>query len=432
MIGKEVSHYKILEKIGVGGMGEVYLAQDMRLGRNIALKFLPKNLMSDFTARERFKREARAAAALNHPNIITVHEIGEFEDLIYISMEYIEGENLAEKIDINKDSDKKNEIVPLNKKQLNEIVSILLEVCYGLERAHKVGIIHRDIKLENVIISNEGRIKILDFGLAKHGEGTELTEESCAMGTAYYISPEQLKGDEIDQRSDIWSLGVVMYAMVTRNLPFCGRTMMETIYSIINKEPQPVSELKDVIPTEFSRIINGCLQKKPSERYQQLTEVIKDLKRFKEGLYKKKSKLRKKNESLRFLSRLSPRITVSVMAVILLIALFFFTPITMKLKVKKFLGYSIVPNKKYTLMLPLTIKGEENPAIKAFSAGLWRTINRKLRCCEQFDENLVLIPLNKISRKKINSVSQAWNRSGVNLVIKGIVQRFDEQVHLNF
>jgi serine/threonine protein kinase/Tfp pilus assembly protein PilF len=266
MIGWTIAHYRILEKLGEGGMGEVYLAEDSRLKRKIAVKFLPSHLTKDKQSRERFEREAQAAAVLNHPNIVTVHEIGEYEGQIYISMEYVEGETLRDKIDQYRSSSTEFSV--------DEIITISMQICEGLGKAHQAEIIHRDIKPGNIIIDKDNRVKILDFGLAKLRGANQLTKERSTLGTIHYMSPEQTQGDEVDHKTDIWSLGVVLYEMHTGKLPFKGEYEQAVVFSILNAEPEPISGM----PMELGRIINKALAKSPKERYQNVEEIMADLK----------------------------------------------------------------------------------------------------------------------------------------------------------
>jgi serine/threonine protein kinase len=224
MIGKLISHYRIIEKLGEGGMGEVYLAEDLKLERKVAIKFLPQYMTRDKENVERFEREAKAAAALNHPNIVTIYEIAEVDNQTFIVMEYIDGQSLRTKIE-NGISD------------LDEILDIINQICDGLSEAHKADIVHRDIKPENILIDKNGRVKILDFGLAKLKGVSKLTKETSTLGTIHYMSPEQVQGKEVDYRSDIWSLGVVLYEMLTGKIPFSGDYEQAIIYSILNENP---------------------------------------------------------------------------------------------------------------------------------------------------------------------------------------------------
>ena len=225
MVGKTISHYNITEKIGEGGMGEVYLADDTKLKRQVAIKFLPEHLTKDKENVERFEREAEAAAALNHPNIITIFDVIETDGQICIIMEYVDGKSLSEKID-----DKNLAI--------EEILNITNQICEGLFEAHKADIVHRDIKPENILIDNRGRVKILDFGLAKLKGVSKLTKETSTLGTIHYMSPEQLQGKEVDHRSDIWSFGVVIYELLTGEVPFKGDYEQAVSYAILNEEPK--------------------------------------------------------------------------------------------------------------------------------------------------------------------------------------------------
>ena len=259
--------YKINEVLGKGGMGIVYRAEDSKLKRNVALKFLPPELMRDNEAKERFVLEAQAAAALSHPNICTIHEIDEEEGKSFIAMEYIEGQSLREKIKRG----------PLG---INEALDIAIQVAEGLEEAHKKEIIHRDIKSANIMVTDKGWAKIMDFGLAKIKGGSILTREGTTLGTAAYMSPEQAQGKEVDFCSDIWSLGVVLYEMLYGQLPFMGDNEASILYSIVHEEAKPLKEIKPDIPMEWQQIVNRALKKKPGSRYQSASEILRDLKQY--------------------------------------------------------------------------------------------------------------------------------------------------------
>jgi eukaryotic-like serine/threonine-protein kinase len=260
MIGKTISHYKILEKLGEGGMGVVYKAEDTKLGRTVALKFLPSELTRDPEAKARFVQEAKAASALNHPNICVIYEIDEVEDQSFITMEYVEGETLKAKI-------KKG---PLN---LGEAVGIATQVAGGLAKAHNKGIVHRDIKPANIMVTSDGTAKSVDFGLAILAGQVRLTRTGATSGTAAYMSPEQARGEQIDLRTDIWSLGVVLYEMVTGQLPFRGEYEPALIYSILNDTPGPMSALRGEVPPELERIVLKAMAKSPGERYRSAADM---------------------------------------------------------------------------------------------------------------------------------------------------------------
>jgi serine/threonine protein kinase len=260
MIGRTIFHYKIIEEIGRGGMGVVYKAEDTKLKRPVALKFLPGHLTVDKQACERFEQEAQAAAALNHPNIITIYEIGEFEDRTYIAMEYVEGETLAQIISAG----------PLTFDQATEIVIALGD---ALSLAHRKGIIHRDIKPGNVMIASEGyaqgsrQIKLLDFGLAKFKDLSKHTLTGTAMGTLAYMSQEQARGLTGDHRTDIYSLGAVFYEMLAGSPPFIGEYEAAVLYSLVNEQPIPLSRQRPGIPEDLIWIISKAMAKDPDQRY---------------------------------------------------------------------------------------------------------------------------------------------------------------------
>jgi serine/threonine-protein kinase len=274
MIGTSLSHFRITDKPGEGGMGEVWLAEDVRLGRTVALKILPPARAESEDRRRRFEDEARAASALNHPGIAHIYDVGEAEGIQFIAMEHVDGESL----------DQRMARTPFT---TSEIIDLGSRLADALAAAHKQGVTHRDIKPSNVMITTEGRLKVLDFGLAKlrtplgkgGGDATTqtMTQPGVVMGTVLYMSPEQALGKEADHRSDIFSTGVVLYQMATGRLPFSGSTPTETITEIVRSEPQPVSELSPVTPPELERIIRKCLEKDASRRFQSTRELAVDL-----------------------------------------------------------------------------------------------------------------------------------------------------------
>jgi serine/threonine-protein kinase len=279
MLGKIISHYRILEKLGGGGMGVVYKAEDTTLGRQVALKFLPGETSKDRQALERFKREARAAAALNHPNICTIYEIGEHEGQPFLAMELLEGETLKQRVSAQ----------PV---KVNEIVDLAIPVALALEVAHTKGIVHRDIKPANIFITQEGQTKILDFGLAKVARAggpssvTDVSTESLTApgvvaGTVQYMSPEQALGGPVDARTDLFSFGSVLFEMATGRVPFPGSTLGEMIARILHSQPEAMARFNSEVPAELERITLKCLEKKPEKRYQSAKDLRVDLQRLK-------------------------------------------------------------------------------------------------------------------------------------------------------
>ena len=279
MIGKTISHYEIIKKLGEGGMGEVYLAHDTDLDRKVALKFLPLHYTKDKEINRRFRREAKAAAKLNHPNIITVYEIGEFEGRTYIAMEYVEGISLREKLDTPLCPPSRGDQGGCSEMPIDQILQITTQICEGLHEAHQAGIIHRDIKPENILIDKSGRVKIADFGLARMKGVTKLTKDASTLGTLKYMSPEQYQNREVDYRTDIWSFGVVLFEMLTGRLPFQGEYDAAVMYSVVNDEPVSVSSIRKDTPRNLEQIFNKALEKDPMMRYQSMQEVLEELKK---------------------------------------------------------------------------------------------------------------------------------------------------------
>ena len=268
MIGETISHYKIIEKLGEGGMGAVYKAEDTKLRRTVALKFLSPHALGTEEEKARFIHEAQAAAALNHPNICTIYEVDESEDRSYIAMEYIEGPSLKD-------------IIASGPLKMEEAQRIAMQVAEGLHEAHQKQIVHRDVKPANIMITAGGRVKIMDFGMAKSPGLAKLTREGTTLGTASYMSPEQGHGEPVDSRSDIWSLGVVLHEMVTGKLPFKGDYEQAVLYSILHEDPEPMTALRTGVPLELERIANKAMTKNPDERYQHADELLADMRSLK-------------------------------------------------------------------------------------------------------------------------------------------------------
>src|SRR2546425_6254315 len=285
-INTNISHYRILSKIGAGGMGEVYLAQDTKLDRKVALKILPVEVAAHPDRMKRFVQEAKTASALNHPNIITIYEVEQIDSVNFIATEFIDGETLRQRM----------RSLPM---KLSEVLDVAAQIASALAAAHEAGIIHRDIKPENIMLrQRDAYVKVLDFGLAKLIEqrpvavDTEAptkalfkTEEGVVMGTVTYMSPEQARGLEVDARTDLWSLGAVLYEMVAGCLPFEGSTASEILAPILNeKEPPPLARFAREVPAELERIVEKALRKDREERYQSAKDMLLDLKRLKRRL----------------------------------------------------------------------------------------------------------------------------------------------------
>ncbi|UCH83208.1 MAG: serine/threonine-protein kinase, partial [Candidatus Latescibacterota bacterium] len=267
MIGKTIAHYKILERLGEGGMGVVYKAEDTKLKRDVALKFLPPEMTREPDAKERFIQEAQAASALDHSNICTIYEVNETGDgRMYIAMACYSGQTLKEKIAAG----------PL---AVDEAVDFAGQIARGLGKAHEKGIVHRDVKPANIFVTDDGEVKIVDFGLAKLAGQARLTKTGTTVGTVAYMSPEQARGEDVDHRADIWSLGVVLYEMLTGRPPFQGGHEQAVIYSIVHHEPAPMSQLRSGIPPGLQDVVTRAIQKERGSRYDSMTAFGKDLSR---------------------------------------------------------------------------------------------------------------------------------------------------------
>jgi non-specific serine/threonine protein kinase len=269
MIGKSLGHYRVLDKLGEGGMGEVYVAEDSRLRRKVALKILPQKTSSDPTRLERFRREAQAVAALSHPNIVTIHSIEEADGDHFIIMELVEGQSL-------------DRLISGDGLSVERVIEIAQPLAEALAAAHSSGIVHRDLKPANIMRTADGRVKILDFGLAKLHADTDpgqdtavqtLTVAGMIMGTVPYMSPEQVQGGEIDHRTDIFSFGVILHEMATGKLPFRGKTSAELISAILRDAPQPITQIRSDMPEQLGRIVARCLEKEPELRYQSAADI---------------------------------------------------------------------------------------------------------------------------------------------------------------
>src|SRR5207244_3382890 len=277
LVGESIGHYRIESLIGVGGMGEVYLARDERLGRKVALKLLPEHMTANEAQLSRFKTEARAASALNHPNILTVYEIGTEANRQFIATEFIEGVTLRASL-------------AYGRMNLHATLEIAVQVASALAAAHEAGVVHRDIKPENIMLRPDGYAKVLDFGIAKLTEqrpasDSDIRETTAALqtrpglvlGTAHYMSPEQARGQKVDARSDIWSLGVVLYEMVGGSPPFRGETPSDCIASILTTEPPPLSGVSPDVPLKLESVLQKAWRKNSDERYQTIKEMLADL-----------------------------------------------------------------------------------------------------------------------------------------------------------
>lgn len=402
-------HYNILKKLGEGGMGIVHLAQDTRLNRKVALKFLPKHVAKDETEHRRFELEAQAAAGLNHPNIAQVYAIEETEDDIFIVLEFVEGKELK---DVIKEDDLTND----------EKIDITHQISKGLQAAHEKGIIHRDIKTGNIMIDSSKRVKIMDFGLARLEGSDHITKQGTTVGTTAYMSPEQLRGVEADYRSDIWSFGVVLYELFTGKLPFEGLHEPAIMYSITEEEPASINS--DDVPEYINNIIQRCLKKNPDDRYQSFREVITDL----DG--ESQSRPTSINNVFGSLTR-TVYLASAIVILVFLGTLFFFfqgdfldTPDDVQQNM-----LADVLQKKYLAVLPIeNIDG--SPEMQVICAGLAETLSFRLSELEQYEDSYWVTPASEIRKENVLSASQANKIFGVNLAISSSIRTIQDSTRL--
>ena len=281
MVGAVLNHYRVLRPLGAGGMGEVYLAEDTRLKRHVAIKILPAAVAADPDRRARFEREAQTIAGLNHPNIVTVHSVEEAGTIAFITLEYVDGRTLAD-------------LIPKNGLPLRRLLALATQIADAVAAAHQHGIVHRDLKPANVMVTADDRVKVLDFGLAKLREATEietasmptreLTREGRIIGTVAYMSPEQAEGRHVDERSDIFSLGVILYEMATGERPFKGDTSVSTLSSILRDTPRTLTDVNPELPRDLAIIVRRCLAKDPDRRYQSAKDLRNELEELQQAL----------------------------------------------------------------------------------------------------------------------------------------------------
>ena len=426
MTPNRVSHFEIKETLGAGGMGVVYKAFDTKLNRFVAIKSLAGHLAHNPEFKKRFLIEAQAAAALNHPNIATIYETLEENNDAYIVMEFIEGEELTKKISGNR-------------LKVSEAVDYAIQIAEGLKSAHEKGIVHRDIKSQNIMVTGSNNVKIMDFGLAKLAGQSMMTQLGTTVGTINYMSPEQSRGDEIDQRTDLWALGVVFYEMLTGKLPFKAAYEQAIIYAILNEEPKPVSGIVKDVPKEIDEITKNLLAKKPDNRYQSADELLVDLKAIKQSLETgipveqiKSSvstaeyinKLKQEKAAVPAFSR--KRVIISTAALVLLLMVFLFKGGD----ILNLLGIGSLSGDKHIAVLPFT-NVDKNPDNQAFVDGLMETLTNKVSQLEQFADKLWVVPASEVRASKIASAQEAYNKFGVNLVVSGSVEKLEKGYRIN-
>ncbi len=405
MIGQSISHYTILEKLGEGGMGVVYKARDSRLDRYVAIKFLSTALSSSVTEQERFIQEARAASSLNHPSICTVHDIGTHEDQLYFVMEFVDGSTLLE---IAGTLDEKS------------CLRIIRQVAEGLAAAHANQIIHRDVKSSNIMLTADGRVKIMDFGLAKFSGRPDLTTVGSTVGTMAYLSPEQARGEQVDQRADIYSLGVVLFELLTKEQPFSALYNTAMLYQILNEEAPAPSLRKKNVSSSVDAIVKHCLAKNVDDRYQIVTEICDDIDAVLSGgnvVVPRRFNFRNllnHAASHRWLISLMLIAIVGVLVVI-------FVPADIRDRFAYEIGVKTVPTQKHLAVLPITNIGS-NAELQILCDGLTETMTSQLTQLEHFHGSLWVVPANEVRHADIKSAEGVRKLFGVTLVVDGSLQ----------
>jgi tetratricopeptide (TPR) repeat protein/TolB-like protein len=417
VIGKTVSHYTILERLGGGGMGVVYKAEDTRLKRFVALKFLPPQLTRDAAAKGRFEQEARTASALDHPNVCTIHEIDETADgQVFICMAFYDGESLKSRLTRG----------PLS---IDETLTIAIQAAEGLAQAHEHGIVHRDIKPANVMLTADGTPKIVDFGIATLLGRPHAGDAGEIAGTVSYMSPEQARGDALDQRTDIWSLGVTMYEMLTGRLPFLGEAEQPLLQAIVHQDPPPLESLRTGVPASLAAIVAKCLRKRRDERYQHATELIADLRSVRRALTSVTvSTLPGALPISSVRRRLRPAITLPVGAAMIALVVLAAVPAARN-AIRGLLSIQQVPDRQHMAVLPFTNVGD-NPANRAFCDGLTEILTSTLTQFERFQGELWVVPATEVRSREVKSASEARKVFNVNLVLTGGVQREGDRLRL--
>ncbi|UCD17094.1 MAG: protein kinase, partial [Candidatus Zixiibacteriota bacterium] len=395
-------------------MGEVYLAEDAMLDRRVALKFLPRQFISDKDAKARFKREAQAAARLDHSNIVTIYEVSEHLGRPFLAMQHVEGQSLQ-------DSIKEKEL------PINAVIDLLIQICQGLREAHEAGIVHRDIKPSNIILDRNGRPKLLDFGLATIRGAERLTKSGSTLGTIGYMSPEQIRGDEIDARSDLFSLGVVLYEMITGRAPFAAEYDAAVMHSILHETPEPLEQYRSDIHIGIQGIIDRAMDKDPQTRYQHVDDLLADLKRVRREMVSghEESSVGSYRARSPGMYAVLKRFGIPALAVLPVLLIIFLGRYTWL----NILGISTTDGARHLAVLPLKNIGEHADKM-AFCDGLSEVLSSKLTQLEKFQGSSWIIPASEVVARNVTSAGDARLAFGVDQIVTGSVQHFDGSIRI--
>jgi len=405
MIGSTISHYRILSKLGEGGMGVVYLAEDTKLQRTVALKFLSAEEVGE-EERERFLLEARAAATIQHPNVCPIHAVEEEDGRLFFAMAYIKGRTIRQLLE--------NGPLPIDR-----AVELALQIASGLHAAHQQGVVHRDIKSGNVIVDEHGNAIILDFGLATRASAARITRSGKRLGTPAYMSPEQIQAQDVDHRTDLWSLGVMLFEMLTGRLPFREDGSYSVLFSIVQSDAPKVSEFRAEVPKDIEQIVATALAKNPKDRWQNAGQMAAALRRLRSSLPDLDATVVMAPPPVR------PRRTRLWIGLAATVTLLIAAGVAWKL----YTPQSTLPAQKHLAILPFTTIGKD-AELQALADGLAETITSQLSQVEQFQSEFAVVPSSEIRGRKIQSAEQARRIHGANLAISGSVQRAAKGIQL--
>ena len=424
MIGSTVSHYRITEKLGKGGMGVVYKAHDTRLDRVVALKFLPADSLSEIS-RRRFLAEAQAAARVHHPNICPIYEIDEYDGQMFFAMALVEGKTVSQMV---RDADARlgpNMALDI---ALDTALDIATQVANGLEAAHRQGVVHRDIKGSNIAVDAAGHAWILDFGVALRQDSDRLTAPGGAVGTPAYMSPEQARGEDVDHRTDLWSLTTVLFEMLTGQLPFHGGSQYSMLHAIITADAPAASSLRRGLPERVERFLKKGLAKEPRERWQSAADVAAELREIRGELAQDTKTMTAFVATVP--SQLAPtrsarpargmRWPVAAALALVMVAGGWWG-------FRRFSSSGVLPEEKRIAVLPFDVVGND-PAVRILADGLVETLTSKLTQIEDFQGKLTVVPASEIRGRNITSAEAARRVYGVNLVITGSAQRWSDRI----
>ena len=414
MLGFQLLHYKIIHKLGEGGMGEVYLAADLNLGRQVAIKVLSPQRMADDESRRRFLHEAKAQAMLSHPNVATFHEVVEHEGKVCIVMEYVEGVSLTSHA-------KARDLHP------DEILDLAIQITEGVKAAHDHGVIHRDIKPDNIMVTSDGRVKITDFGLARWKGASTLTKKGTRLGSTHYMSPEQAETRRVDHRSDIFSIGVVLYELFCRQRPFEGDSEAIVIYNLLNQAPQPVARYCRDAPELVEWIVTKCLAKDPEERYQSVADLESDLKRARHDLQSGERSAVPGVSRRRWRKR--PTSLVAAAGTLLLVAAGLALWPSGRAAVFDALGLAESGHRMRLVVVPFASLGEQPPSA-AYVEGLVETVTSTLSQMQQFQRSLTVVPASDVRKTGVGSVHEAREAFGVTHAVTGSLQRLGNHLRI--